>query len=82
VGGLILARLEDGWSTYFQRGKEASAFYRGLDRAEDAGNPRSDALDIAAAEYDGLMLSPADMHGQPDTYGDFWHWSAPDRRAA
>ena len=85
IGGLIIARVEDGWSTYLQRGGEAARFWVGLERAQDSARPdetQTEIFDREAAEFDGLMLSPKDMHGAPDEYGDFWHWTAPDRRAA
>lgn len=85
IGGVILARISDGWSTYIVRGKEAQAFFRGVydaqDHAEDGESP-GEAFDRAAADYDGLMEAPTNMHGAPDSFGDFWHWAAPDRRAA
>lgn len=86
IGGVILARLEDGYSTYFQRGKEAHSFWSGVYAAMDSSDLHDEttfrAFDLMASEYDGLMLSPRDMHGAPDEFGDFWHWAAPDRRAA
>lgn len=85
IGGVILARLEDGWSTYLTRGAEVNAFYRGVYMAQDGKETwesDGEAFDRAAADYSGLMDSPVNMHGAPDTEGDFWHWQAPDRRAA
>lgn len=85
IGGVILARLSDGWSHYFTRGGETQAFYRGVYTAIDgreAFESEGEAFDRAAAEYEGLMDAPRNMRGQPDESGMFWSWTAPDRRAA
>jgi hypothetical protein len=77
IGGVILARIGDGASTYFVRGAEARAFWDGVYMAEDGGA----SFDGYAAEYDGLMQPAEAMHGRPDDSGMFWVWQAPDRRA-
>jgi hypothetical protein len=68
IGGVILARLRDGASTYFTKGAEARAFWRGV---YDSGDG---SFDFMASEYDGLMQSPKAMHGRPDASGLFWVW--------
>lgn len=78
VGGVILARLGDGHSTYFQPGAEAHGFWSGVYAAQDvAPNEEADAFDRACVEFDGLLMDSESMHGQPaDPHGDFWRWAA------
>lgn len=82
IGGVILGRLADGWSTYLAKGAEAKAFYDSVYTAMDGRAPfesEGDAFDRAAAEFDVFMSAPAVMRGRPDPHGDFWLW---DRREA
>lgn len=85
IGGVILARLSDGYATYFAKGREARSFYdsvyTALDGREDHDS-EGDAFDRAAAEFDVFMASPAAMRGRPGPNGDFWLWDAPASVAA
>lgn len=85
IGGVILARLTDGWATYLPKGPEARSFYdavyTAIDGREDHDS-EGDAFDRAAVEYEGFMSRPADMRGRPGPDGDFWLWDVSARVAA
>lgn len=85
IGGVIVARLSDGWAAYLARGSEARGFYDSVYTAMDGKadfESDSEAFDRAASEFDGFMDSPASNRGRPGPDGDFWRWDSPAAKAA
>jgi hypothetical protein len=82
AGGLILARIGDGWSCYLQPGDDSAEMSALIDSGEGLDDDDSDALvtvfDHIASEYAGVMVAPGEAGGRPSSDGGFWYWLRQD----
>ena len=76
-GGVILARIGDGASCFFQPGDDSEIIrdqINGINALKESDEIKIEAFDRAASAYDEVMAPASDSGGRTSSDGGFWYW--------